>query len=977
MKPRTRVDVWARCLLTMTAIAGAPGIVSAGPVDVGLRVPPPSTVMDADRAEDARAARSTTAEAWKRDGTEANAASLFDTYFNEIPAARTDAVVDPAELSSLLDVVLPADGPYSVMMKTRGMRFDVLRPVDDVSETVTTTDVGVSFGPRHAWRAGGFAKKHPPVGDAARWTTDRIEEYFVADQARTSFSRRVEVLLPPEVTTVRDAGRALEFMTESGASVLRYHYAVASDVDGQRRMARTRLLGVADQPTMIGAFPAYQVVDALLVIEYEIDLEGLAEPVVVDPGWSSTHQMQEPRFWFFMGSLPSGLVLVADGRNQSSSSLTSCELYHPQGPSGPFWTYCADTQRHREQESSANLPVLPNGKVLLVGLCSGPPGCDLVNFTDAAEVYDPATDTWTLTPSPGRHFQEPAIVRIEAGPYAGDVLAIGGRDHLSNLTRTGARYDAGTNSWTSIPPMLTYTMGAAAVAVGPKVVVAGGSLPSFAEVLDCSVSPPTWVTGATPKTNPSIFAYIAALPNGNVLVGAQPSNGDPEVFTPSSSPSWSFTDDPSSSSRSKEVMVRLPSGRVLRLGGVSAGLATDKVDEYNWSTNLWTSRPAMPGGARVDHRAVVLATGNVLSCGGAYSWGGTAQARCDIYDTSSTPWVTGVSMVTPRIDHTATKLPDGRVLVVGGRSSLSGGFLSSTEIYVPAAGLWTPGPYLNYGSRSGHTAVLVQGKVIVAGGENSSGPLNTVESYDPATNLWTSKAAMYVARVHHVAALTSTAYKMMVASDSTAEVYNASSNAWTNATNNAPGSHGFGATASLLSSGVLVIGGYAAYGNFDLLYTPPWGSNWAAAGTVPSDGYETLGHSATNIGSGALMKVGGKYNAPGGTWETNAARIYTTASNSWSTAAFMNTMRYNHTATTLQTGHILIAGGTSYKGPPTQSEVYDYGQNTWITALRATMGIPRHSHTATLLDTGIVLMTGGQQLSNGSVTSSTELYQER
>ena len=71
----------------------------------------------------------------------------------------------------------------------------------------------------------------------------------------------------------------------------------------------------------------------------------------------------------------------------------------------------------------------------------------------------------------------------------------------------------------------------------------------------------------------------------------------------------------------------------------------------------------------------------------------------------------------------------------------------------------------------------------------------------------------------------------------------------------------------------------------------------------------------------------------------------------------LGTGRYNHTATLLQDGHLLVAGGSN-NGPLDSARVYDPAQNTWSNA--ASMSVAREGDAAVLLHSGKVLVAGGQ-----------------
>jgi len=72
----------------------------------------------------------------------------------------------------------------------------------------------------------------------------------------------------------------------------------------------------------------------------------------------------------------------------------------------------------------------------------------------------------------------------------------------------------------------------------------------------------------------------------------------------------------------------------------------------------------------------------------------------------------------------------------------------------------------------------------------------------------------------------------------------------------------------------------------------------------------------------------------------------------------MTVDRMGHTATSLFSGKVLVAGGATYGAAMSASaEIYDPDSDTW--SLTANMSTERESHTATLLPSGQVLVAGG------------------
>jgi eukaryotic-like serine/threonine-protein kinase len=125
---------------------------------------------------------------------------------------------------------------------------------------------------------------------------------------------------------------------------------------------------------------------------------------------------------------------------------------------------------------------------------------------------------------------------------------------------------------------------------------------------------------------------------------------------------------------------------------------------------------------------------------------------------------------------------------------------------------------------------------------------------------------------------------------------------------------------------------------------------------------------ATDIGSGRVLVVGGWIALASGVYTaTTSAEIFDRRAGYWSAAASMSTPRALATATRLQDGRVLVAGGdASWQGADAQgatqtvlssAEIYDPSSNTWQDA--GNMSAPRAAHSAALLPNGHVLVEGG------------------
>src|SRR5260370_28853634 len=108
----------------------------------------------------------------------------------------------------------------------------------------------------------------------------------------------------------------------------------------------------------------------------------------------------------------------------------------------------------------------------------------------------------------------------------------------------------------------------------------------------------------------------------------------------------------------------------------------------------------------------------------------------------------------------------------------------------------------------------------------------------------------------------------------------------------------------------------------------------------------------------------------------STAPAFAQRSGTWTVTGSLSTARIKHSATLLQDGQVLAAGGVNATGFLTSAELYDSSTRKWIST--GSMTTARGQHTATLLPNGDVLVAGG--LSNGnsqigtSCTATAEFY---
>jgi photosystem II stability/assembly factor-like uncharacterized protein len=102
-----------------------------------------------------------------------------------------------------------------------------------------------------------------------------------------------------------------------------------------------------------------------------------------------------------------------------------------------------------------------------------------------------------------------------------------------------------------------------------------------------------------------------------------------------------------------------------------------------------------------------------------------------------------------------------------------------------------------------------------------------------------------------------------------------------------------------------------------------------------------------------------------------SSELYDPATGTWVNTRGANTGRELHTATLLDDGSVLVAGGDDGCDSLANSELYHPTAERW--SFTGSLNTARTGHTVTLLRNGKVLVAGGG--GSGGVLASTELYE--
>ena len=133
-----------------------------------------------------------------------------------------------------------------------------------------------------------------------------------------------------------------------------------------------------------------------------------------------------------------------------------------------------------------------------------------------------------------------------------------------------------------------------------------------------------------------------------------------------------------------------------------------------------------------------------LYVAGGFVGGTSITSTLQIYDIASNTWTFGPSMPAS-VEAAAGATLNGKFYVIGG-DDYSTSSQRTTFIFDIATNTWSQGALLpDPIGRTNTNGVGANGRVYVFGGASfdgqSSTPVDTMESYDPATNTWTTLAS--------------------------------------------------------------------------------------------------------------------------------------------------------------------------------------------------------------------------------------------
>ncbi|AUX29635.1 uncharacterized protein SOCE836_017260 [Sorangium cellulosum] len=346
---------------------------------------------------------------------------------------------------------------------------------------------------------------------------------------------------------------------------------------------------------------------------------GPGAPRLSHLSWAAAGSMTRPRFNHRAVRLLDGRVLLIDG----DGGVGSTEFYDPAtdtfAPAGAM----------TDDRSAFGVTLLADGRVLVTSGYSWT-SRRIAAPVDTAEVFDPASNTWTA---------------------------------VASLPHWRAGHDA---------PLL---------ADGRVVIPGADGVQFYDPIAD------TWTVGAAPVIE-GCCDTATLLPSGKILVTATNlyDTNQAAIYDPTDD-TWSPAAEMGEGNDYEATL--LPDGRVLAVAVY--GMADRNVEVYDPAADRWSFVPGLPNTLRaprdaegrvnlpLQERAVtVLQDGRVLVSGGMEEfyencapWGDCYYNReysnaTYLYDPSTDRWTAGPSLSVERSGHSATALLDGSVLIAGG-----------------------------------------------------------------------------------------------------------------------------------------------------------------------------------------------------------------------------------------------------------------------------------------------------------------------
>ncbi len=551
------------------------------------------------------------------------AAQSFDLVGTTANIANADMVVMNVDLLAKSDfkanVVLAvrADGAFRLQDERSGLSIEV-------GLLGATTSAREDVDGYSVYRAGYANGAH-----LLHHTTDHgTEDYvFFPEVLPATPELRYEVALGESVAGLRLIGRTIEVVDSAGAPRLRMAPPYAVDGDGRRLAVNVAIEGCAYDANIALPWEHAPVDPGSRHCTLHLSWDPAAKaPLVVDPEWRQTANMNQVRMNASVSVLPDGKVLVAGGdTGPTTNSLNTAEVYNPKMD---VWTPTDLMKKFRAHHQA----VVVADSVILLGGAAPLQGAKAVNFV---ERYNPQTNMWTndATTSP---YMGTARAKFSATLIPGKgIIVAGGHDNLEvALASTEYLALALPLAWDGGGNMSVPRFGHTATLLdNGKVLVVGGvganGSPNSAEIF---MPEAPWAAAGTMASGHAFHQAVKLLDGKVVVAGGFAAQGDMappisavDVFDPATN-AWQSA-MPMNQQRAFFAATHFAgTSTVVAMGGITPGVNGDKstntVEIFYPAANEWKPFPSMLH-ARSHFGAALLPNGNILAAGGVLAAAGT------------------------------------------------------------------------------------------------------------------------------------------------------------------------------------------------------------------------------------------------------------------------------------------------------------------------------------------------------------------
>lgn len=585
--------------------------------------------------------------------------------------------------------------------------------------------------------------------------------------------------------------------------------------------------------------------------------------------------------------------------------------------------------------------LLADGRVLYAG-GGGPP---------AAEIYDPATESFSAVWKPMTHARSAGTA---TNLRDGTVLLAGGD---GAPLKTAETFDPRTETFSAVPHEMLFTHSlhvATRLSDGRVLLISGtqgGTLATFGQETEI-YDPASKSFALGPNLNSDPYGSLAAAKLSDGRVAAFASH-DPMILSGGQVTPLGTIEQMDSTA------TLLPGGLVFL--GAGTPYMSNPASLFDPATGQATSLPPLLTIRSDRHAATLLPSGKVLLSGGLTNFS-AVTASAELVDPLSSERQSLVMNVT-RADHTSTLLPSASILVAGGSDALFGEqFLEQVPPRADVAHIATltdsdplgplpPGNFalqlladrsvlmtsavldlepvrvldLNTGVAVGPqlpgyfhsnstSTLLPDGTVLVVTEVNGA---SEARLFDPKTASYSTPLGP-VGMHPGQSASALVDGRVLVAGGTSAELFDPKTGAFT--PTQAAGSSLDGAIAvRLLDGEVLFVGGSPATTGAQVFR--PYDASFRAAGPMLQARTQP---SATLLPDGRVLVAGG---ADSDGVPTFTAEIYDPATASFSLTGPMSHARAGQAAVGLPSGQVLVACGTSAGSP---AEIYDPSRGAFV-----------------------------------------------